>query len=192
VIGKRKVLASLYPLISGLAALAGGYLAARYIDLRVWQPVFPGMLVALSMLGAAVLVRLARNAPITAPTAFDDADLSRFFNSLEELNRRLFWIFLQAVAAIFIVLFAIILSSHRGPIFGYYTSLAKASSGLLGLLLIWLVTRVVAMAKGDIGFVKLQREILQNALNRQRKIAAEKIIPAEVEHRSPGAYGRAL
>lgn len=48
------------------------------------------------------------------------------------------------------------------------------------------------MAKGDIGFVKLQREILQNALNRQRKLAAEKIVPAEVVQRSPGGYGQPL
>ena len=82
-----------------LCALAVGYISARYVPLSVWKPVFPGMLVALSMLSAAVLVRLARNAPITAPAAFDDQDLKRFFDSLEELNRRLFWIFLQAVVA---------------------------------------------------------------------------------------------
>lgn len=178
--------------ISAVVALAGGYVTARYVPLAVWQPVFPGMLVALSMLGAAVLVRLARNAPITAPTAFDDDDLKRFFNTLEELNKRLFWIFLQAVVAIFIVLFAIVLSSYKGSVFGYSFVLAKVCSGLLGLLLIWLITRVIAMAKGDIGFVKLQREILQNALNRQRKLAAEKIVPAEVVQRSPGGYGQPL
>lgn len=181
-----------YIAISAVAALFAGYMGMRHIPLVLWQPVFPGMLVALSMLGAAVLVRLARNAPITAPTAFDDDDLRRFFNTLEELNRRLFWIFLQAVGAIFVVLFSIVLSSYKGSVFGYSAILSKLCSGMLLLSLIWLISRVIAMAKGDIGFVKLQREILQNALDRQRKLAAEKIKPAEIEQRSPGGYGRAL
>jgi hypothetical protein len=144
------------------------------------------------MLGAAVLVRLARNAPITAPAAFDDEDLKRFFDALEELNRRLFVIFIQAVIAIFITLFAIAASSYKGSFFGYAGIASSVSSGLLGLLLIWIPTRVIAMARGDIGFVRLQREVLQNALARQRKAAAEKIAEGAVGFRSPGGYGRAL
>jgi hypothetical protein len=53
-------------------------------------------------------------------------------------------------------------------------------------------TRVIAMARGDIGFVRLQRDVLENALARQRKSAAEKIVPRTVESLSPGTYGRAL
>jgi hypothetical protein len=68
--------------LSFLAAVAIGFFCARYIPLSMWNPVFPGLLVALSMLGAAVLVRLARNAPITAPAASDDEDLRRFFDPL--------------------------------------------------------------------------------------------------------------
>jgi hypothetical protein len=144
------------------------------------------------MLSAAVLVRLARNAPITAPAAFDDQDLKRFFDSLEELNRRLFWIFLQAVVAIFVVLFAIVSSDYRGALFGYAAVASSVCSGLLGFILIWLVSRVIAMAMGDIGFVRLQREVLENALARQRKAASEKITASAVEYRSPGGYGRAV
>jgi hypothetical protein len=175
-----------------LCALATGYFSARYVPLSIWKPVFPGMLVALSMLGAAVLVRLARNAPITAPAAFDDQDLKRFFDSLEELNRRLFWIFIQAVLAIFILLFAIVSSEYRGTLFGYASVVSSVCSGLLGFILIWLVSRVIAMALGDIGFVRLQREVLENALARQRKSASEKLTASTVEYRSPGGYGRAV
>ena len=175
-----------------LCALAAGYISGRYVPLAIWKPVFPGMLVALSMLGAAVLVRLARNAPITAPTAFDDHDLKRFFDALEELNRRLFWIFLQAVAALFVVLFAIMFSDYHGALFGYASGASHTCSGLLAFILIWLVSRVVAMAMGDIGFVRLQREVLENALSRQRKAVSEKVTASAVEFRSPGGYGRAV
>lgn len=181
-----------YVAASAIAALGVGWASMKFVPLTVWQPVFPGMLVALSMLGAAVLVRLARNAPITAPTAFDDEDLKRFFDALEELNRRLFWIFIQAVCAIFATLFAIVMSSHKGALLGYAGAVSMGCSGLLALLLIWLLSRVIAMAKGDIGFVRLQREVLENALARQRKIAAEKIVAGAIDYRSPGGYGRAL
>ena len=183
---------NVFAVASFAAALTAGWATTRYVPLSIWQPVFPGMLVALSMLGAAVLVRLARNAPITAPTAFDEEDLKRFFDALEELNRRLFWIFLQAVAAIFITLLAIVVSSYKGTFFGYSGVISSGCSGLLGLLLVWIPTRVIAMARGDIGFVRLQREVLQNALARQRKAAADKIVAGTVETRSPGGYGRAL
>lgn len=173
-------------------ALAAGFCAWKYVPLSMWSPVFPGLLVALSMLGAAVLVRLARNAPITAPTAFDDEDLKRFFNALEELNRRLFWIFIQAIVAVFTTLASIVLASHKGAIFGWYAIIASVCSGLLGVLIVWIPARVIAMARGDIGFVRLQREVLQNALARQRKAAADKVVAGAVEFRSPGSYGRAL
>ena len=150
------------------------------------------MLVALSMLSAAVLVRPARNAPITAPAAFDDDDLRRFFNTLEELNRRLFGIFLQAVAAIFITLFAIFVASYKGSLFGYSHKISALCSGLLAFSLIWLIARVLVMAKGDIGFVRLQREILENALRRERKKTAAKIVAAAIDQTSPGGYGKAV
>ncbi|UWU88165.1 hypothetical protein N2605_17490 [Bradyrhizobium yuanmingense] len=185
-------LARVYAPVAAIVAVAVGWATARYVPLSMWKPVFPGMLVALSMLGAAVLVRLARNAPITAPTAFDETDLKRFFDALEELNRRLFWIFLQAVMALFITLFAIVMEDHKGMIFGYAPPIAKVCSGILGFLLVWILSRVLAMARGDIGFVRLQREVLENALARQRKAASEKIVPATVEFRSSGGYGRAL
>jgi hypothetical protein len=190
---KRKKISSFVYVASSFAgALAVAIICWRFIPLTMWQPVFPGMLVALSMLGAAVLVRLARNAPITAPAAFDDEDLKRFFDALEELNRRLFAIFIQAVAAIFFVLFSVIISSYKGAMFGYSATISHVCSGLLGLSLIWLVSRVLAMAKGDIGFVRLQRLILENALGRQRKAAADKITISTIEQRSPGGYGRSL
>jgi hypothetical protein len=47
-------------------------------------------------------------------------------------------------------------------------------------------------ARGDIGFLKLQREILEGSLARQRRKEAEKVVSAPVEFRSPGGYGRAL
>jgi hypothetical protein len=181
-----------YVIATAGAAIAAGVATGRYVPLAIWKPVFPGMLVALSMLGAAVLVRLARNAPITAPTAFDDSDLKRFSDALEELNTRLFWIFLQAVLALFVTLFAIVMSDYKGNIFGYATSISRTCSGGLAFLLVWILARVVAMARGDIGFVRLQREVLENALARQRKAAAEKIAPGNIEFRSPGGYGRAV
>jgi hypothetical protein len=179
-------------LLSGAIAIVAGLGATLYVPLALWKPVFPGLLVALSMLGAGALVRLARNAPITTPAAFDENDLRRFFDTLEELNRRLFWIFLQVVFSIMLVLCSVWISEYRGGLFGYGNLLASACSGLMAWVIVWLLSRVVAMAKGDIGFVRLQREILEGALRRQRAAAAEKSASAPIDFRSPGGYGRAV
>jgi hypothetical protein len=181
-----------FPLASATIAVAAALAAGRFVPLALWKPVFPGLLVALSMLGAAALVRLARSAPITAPAAFDEDDLSRFFNTLEELNRRLFWIFLQVVASIVLVLFSVAFSDYHGGLIGIGRAVASACSSLMAFVLVWLLSRVIAMASGDIGFLRLQREILENALRRQRVEAAGKAASALVEFQSPGGYGRAL
>ena len=68
---------------------------------------------------AQVAGRRGENAPITAPAAFDDEDLKRLFDALEELNRRL-WVYLQTVAAIFIVLFAVVIARYNGSLFGKF------------------------------------------------------------------------
>jgi hypothetical protein len=175
-----------------LAALAAAAAARVYVPLGVWTPAFPALLVSLSMLGAAVLVRLARNAPITTPAAFDDADLRRFFDTLEELSHRLFWIFIQVVLSLFVVIFSVIVSDAATKTPAAWQTLSSWCSSVLAFLLVWLLWRVIAMAKGDIGFLKLQRQILEHALERQRREAAEKTISAPIEFRSPGGYGRAL
>jgi ABC-type uncharacterized transport system fused permease/ATPase subunit len=179
--------------VAAVVAVAAALCAYWWLPLAVWTPAFPALLVSLSMLGAAVLVRLARNAPITTPAAFDEADLRRFFDTLEELSRRLFWIFLQVIVSLFVVILSIVVADGKhGVSSTWQVLLTPWCSGALALLFVWLLWRVVQMARGDIGFLKLQREILEGSLARQRKKEAEKVVAAPVEFRSPGGYGRAL
>jgi hypothetical protein len=169
-----------------------GIAAYHYAPLSSWEPALPGLLVALSMMGAATLVRLARNAPITAPATFDEADLKRFFDVLEELSNRLLWLFYQVVFAIVLVIAAMLIVKASTPTpSDLVKAVAGPMAGLMAGILSWLLTRLAAMARGDIGFLKLQREILENALARERIKQAEKTVAAAVQFRSPGGYGRA-
>lgn len=173
-----------------------GAAAGKYAPLSSWEPALPGLLVALSMMGAATLVRLARNAPITAPATFDEADLKRFFDVLEELSNRLLWLFYQVVLAIILVILAMLIAKIPAPkppetLHIAITLGASTVSGFMAALLSWLLTRLASMARGDIGFLKLQRQILENALARERLKQAEKTVSAAVQFRSPGGYGRA-
>lgn len=172
------------------AVAAGcGVACGIFVPIQAWKPALAGILVTLSMMGAATLVRLARNAPITAPAAFDESDLKRFFDTLEELSRRLVWLFYQVVLAVIFVIVAMLFIDSI-PILG--VGLMRIWFGIMAALLVWLVSRLVVMAQGDIGFLRLQREILQNALARERKKQAEKAIVAPVQFRSPGSYGQAV
>ncbi|MFH5926148.1 hypothetical protein [Roseomonas xinghualingensis] len=175
-----------------LALIAGGA-AFKFVNLALWEPVFPGLLVAISMLGAAVLVRLARNAPITAPTAFDQTDLERFFDTLEVLSKRLFAIFAQVIAVIAIVLLSVVtvqkLKNDPSP---GWTLISPFCSAALSAFLIWLLYKLVEMAHGDIGFLRLQRTILEGAVGRERQKEAKRKVEAPTVLRSSGSYGRAL
>lgn len=178
--------------ILGVAIFAG-VVAWRYAQLELWEPAFPGLLVAMSMLGAAVLVRLARNAPITAPTTFDDADLKQFFDTLELLAKRLFALFMQVVATICVVVLAIVVV-HRLKNSGApaWFLVAPYVSGFLAFMLFWVVCRLAEMTYGDLGFLRLQRRILERALERERRKEASKKVAGPVEWQASGDYGRAL
>ena len=180
-------------LASLVASFAAGALAWRYAPLGFWEPAFPAMLVAMSMLGAAVLVRLARNAPITAPAAFDEEDLRRFFDALETLAKRLFAIFVEVILTISSIVFAlVVLSKTKGPSARDWIAYEPWASALMTGLFVWVLLRLVEMTYGDIGFIRLQRHIIEHALERERNREALKKISASVDWKSSGDYGRAI
>jgi hypothetical protein len=175
-----------------VGAIAVGVLCFYVVPLNNWKSVFSGLLVAISMFGAATLVRLARPAPITAPGTFDSAELERFFDTLETLSGRLFWLFIQLIVCIVIVLASIWLCENEQHIDARFKVMTSLSSGALGLIITWLITRLISMVKGDIGFLRLQRQILENALARDRKTAAEKVASARSVELVTGNYGRVI
>ncbi|MBY0336584.1 MAG: hypothetical protein K2X11_08220 [Acetobacteraceae bacterium] len=112
---------------------------------------------------------------------------------LEELAQRLFFILVQVVVSIGTVIFAIVVSSHsKGAVPEWWPYLTSGTSTALAVILAFLLFRLIQMAYGDIGFLKLQRRILSNAVNRERKKEATKRVEASVTYRTPGAFGEAL
>jgi uncharacterized membrane protein YiaA len=175
-----------------VGAIAVGVACFFGVPLSDWKSVFSGLLVAISMFGAATLVRLARPAPITAPATFDDADLKRFFDTLETLSGRLFWLFIQLIIGVVIVLVSIWLCENEQHLDVRFKFVTSISSGALGFIITWLIMRLVSMVRGDIGFLRLQRQILENALMRERKKAAEKIASSRSVELVTGKYGRVI
>ena len=173
-------------------AIGAAFASWRFVPLSAWTLAFPSLLTALSLMGGAVLVRLARNAPITSPSTFNDEDLSRFFDTLEALSARLLWIFVQTITAMFVTIASIVLVNMKSKPNILVMYIEPLISGLMAFLLIWLVWRLLLMARGDIGFLRLQRKVLENALLRDRRKHVEELLDQSALHRSPGEYGRAL
>ncbi|HEY4250651.1 MAG TPA: hypothetical protein VGM87_05610 [Roseomonas sp.] len=176
-----------------LAAIAGGVFAFRYVPLPALAPIFPATLVALSMIGAAVLVRLARAAPITSPAAFTEEDLGLFFDTLRALALRLFALFVLVVCNLIALLVAIWIADNirQNPNWDW-AFLARYVIAVLTTLSIWITIKLFEMAYGDIGFLSLQREILARAVKRDRMKEAEKKIASPIEPGPAAPYGRAL
>lgn len=174
-----------------IAAAAGGCASAYFVALPVWTPALSGLLTALSLLAGAALVRMARNVPITSPSTFDDDELRRFFETLEALAQRLFWVFAQTLGAVALVLVAMVLTAADHPRPWFYDQICMATSGALAFSMLWLSTRMLSMAKGDIGFIRLQRLILENAVARERRKEAARVVASPVTRVTPGRFGSA-
>ena len=176
-----------------VASAAGAFGAWEYAKLDIWEPAFPGILVAVAMLGAAVLVRLARNVPITAPATFDDEDFKLFFDTLEALAHRLFVIFVQVLVCITCVISSIIIRNQiKNAPNSQFLQYESYFSAALAFSILWLFFRLIQVARGDIGFVRLQRKILSNSMMREKRKNIKKIVEDVVQSRSGEDYGRAL
>lgn len=178
-------------IVSTAACVAAGA-AWWLVPLPALAPAFPALVSSLALLAGAVLVRMARSAPITSYASFDETDLSRFFDTLDILAKRLFFLFVQIMFAMFVVIVAIVLSAVHDEKDKYLKMLDSVAVAAIAGGGVWLAYRLLGMVQGDIGFLHLQREILENALKRERQKEAANVVSSQVTRISPGRYGSKL
>jgi hypothetical protein len=181
------------PQVGQIASLmvvaAGGIASVSYVATAVWAQTATGLFVFLSVLAAALLVRLARPSPFSNPDVFSDANVEEYFVALREVALRLSVILAAVLLAVVLLVFALLYQTDR-------IALPRApwidmlASGLLGATVSFLFVRFVALVKGDLGFIALQRRIIIQARTRKAAESAEKIAGGEVAWKSAGNYGR--
>ncbi len=160
-------------------------LAAFCVTQELWQSLQTGLLVVLSVISAAVLVRLARGLPFSNPDHF----------RLEELNRIAAAIHANA-QALRVLIFACWLSMGAIIVFSFaqfpyvegWSEVGETIfSGGIGLLLGFVLARAVQVVESDVAMIALQAQVMANVISRKNAETFEASLTASPQAAIAGA-----
>lgn len=170
--------------------IAGGLASAFLVGMNTWDLLRPALLPAISIIAAAVLVRLARGLPFSNADHFTLDQFRRVSSSLGDNARKLrALIFVCLVGVVFLIVGKdfvdlIVGATARWPIVGLVS--AKLMSGIIGALLAFSFMRVVEVVHSDVALLKLQSKILETAIANKNAKAFETAVASE---NAPGIAG---
>lgn len=159
-IGNRHL--TLKPILLPIFAAAA---CAAFVDQELWGNLQTGLLVVLSVISAAVLVRLARGLPFSNPDHFRLEELNRIAAAIhataQALRVLIFACWLSMGAIIFF-------SWAQFPYVAGWTELAeRVFSGGIGLVIGFVLARAVQVVEADIGMIGLQAQVMANVISRK-------------------------
>lgn len=169
-----------------------GVLGWLWVPLSFWETVRSPVLTALSVMAAAILVRLARGLPFTNADHFEIREIEEVTSAIKQIMAALFLLLTIIVACMLFVVFSSLVSQviyslmPSGPI-----SIEKSLSASISLILGYVVSRTIAVARGDVGLVDLQSQFLIRAVQRKsvEKLPVDQM-PSPIEYKSNLPYGR--
>lgn len=180
-------------IIPALAAFAAG----RFVSVAFWDASKQGLLVALSVIAAGVLVRLARGLPFTTPDHYEVDEIRRLTKAVSQIIRSLrVLIALVLMGMIGLVLAKPLLDFARDmPQAATYIGYIEAViSGALGLILGYVFFRMLQVVKGDQDLTELQATFVVRAVERKQAKRFEELQTksATAPFKNPEGYGRPI
>jgi len=153
-------------------------LSAWLISLSGWESLRTAVIPAISMIAAAVLVRLARGLPFTNPDHFS---LGQFRDVAAKLEvnarhlRALIWVCIGAVVAITIGAPLYRQLPPAAPGFGWVAIATElvVSAGI-GFLVSYSFVRIFEVVQSDVLLLKLQSKIIEGVIAQKNAKAFEK------------------
>ncbi len=163
--------------------VAGGIASALWLPLDKWDSLRPALLPAISVIAAAVLVRLARGLPFTNADHFSLEQFRSVSRKLEANARKLRALIFVCLTglAILIVASDLVNAMMLLPRLANWvvTGAAHSLSGLIAALLVYAFTRVIEVVHSDVSLLQLQAKILEtviankNAANFEQQLAGK-------------------
>ena len=172
------------PTLAGIAAWFA-------VPLSFWDSARAGLLTALSVLAAAVLVRLARGLPFTNADHFEVEEIRQVTGSMKQIMSSLFALIIVILVSMFLMVFSQKVADityaimPTGPI-----PTEKTLSAFISFILGYVVARIIAVVRSDVGLVELQSKFLIRAVEQKviKNIPQEKV-PQPIEYKSAHPYG---
>lgn len=180
------------PIVFPIATAA---VAATYVGVGTWDGWRAGLLPALAVIAAAVLVRLARGMPFSNPDQFDPHEVVGVTEALRSLARSLRGlIFVVLATMVALVIAAPLLKVLKRALQLQWGVVAERSlSGFVGLALAYAFVRTIQVVQSDISLIDRQARMLTNAVRRRHADAFEAdVIKPATEMRRPPGYGEPL
>jgi ABC-type amino acid transport system permease subunit len=171
-----------------------GIVAACLVDVTSWDELKAGLLVALSVMAAGVLVRLARGLPFTSVDHYELDEVRQLTRAVDQIMRSLRLLVLVVLTGM--VALAIALPLHKA--LGAHLSakgnlwLGCAISGFIGLTLAYVCSRMWQVIRGDQELTSLQSRFVVRAVERKQAKRFEDQIPRTegTTFKSPDNYGK--
>lgn len=173
-------------------------IAAGFVPLEAWQQQTAKLLPALSVIAAAVLVRLARGLAMPSGESLTLEEGRRLVGAFKTMVRRLRALILVVLATM-IVLVAV--PPSVGAVLNYIhissaisDVLERASSAFIGFCLTYVFVRTIQLVSSDVGLVDIQADVLLKSMGRkearefEEKIAKSTVAP----FKAPEGYGKRI
>jgi len=178
-----------------LVPVVGAVVAALMVSVDFWDTSKASILTALSVIGAGVLVRLARGLPFTNADQFEVEEARKISSAIKQSIRAL------RILIIIILATMVSLVICKGVLSEFLILWPKAGSapasvisGIVGLLLSYILIRIAAVIQGDVGLVDLQSEYFVKAVERKQAERFEKSTSrsSETLPANPPSYGKII
>jgi hypothetical protein len=181
---------------TALVPVIGALGAAWFLTIGFWDDARQSLLVALSVIAAGVLVRLARGLPLSAA---EDLELSearsivtaakRVMRSLQHLIgitlATMIWLIILKATTAYLTSFGV-LRPHSEVA-------ERVLSALTGLLILYVFMRIIDVIKGDYDLVSLQGDFLVRQVERRTAAQFEKAQNRDAaQFKAPEGYGRRI
>ncbi|MBX5034241.1 hypothetical protein [Rhizobium lentis] len=152
-----------------LVPVIGSAIAIIAVSVDFWDASKAPILTALSVIGAGVLVRLARGLPFTNVDQFQVDEARRIAAAIKQsirTLRALIFIIIFTMVSLVLAKGLVLTLAARWP--DWANIIGMAASGAIGLLLSYILIRVTAVIQGDVGLVDLQAEFFVRAVERKQ------------------------
>ena len=169
-------------------------IVACLVDVTSWDELKAGLLVALSVMAAGVLVRLARGLPFTSVDHYELDEVRQLTRAVDQIMRSLKLLVLAVVIGMVALVIALpmqkALGAHVSVSAGVW--LGRAISGFIGLILAYVCSRMWQVVRGDQELTILQSKFVVRAVERkQAKRFEDQMSRTEgAPFKSPDSYGK--
>ncbi len=163
-----------------------------------WSDIRQGTMLALSVLSAAVFVRLARGMPITNTDFFEVQEIRDLSYAVRTVMRRMIILivlaFISIIGTVFIEILqkAVAATALSGDL---KMIVSSTFSGTLSFVITFTLARAVYVVRGDYNLVELQSDLMTRAVERKHaKEAAARLEEADkaLPFKQRDGYGKPL